>query len=93
MTVDMSIGALSRVGTLLAMERSERQRDSGWIAAITVRLERWLTMQHCTFLHRQSAVNRRNLHQRLGIIVRVENGEFVREDGEHHDTRRPDINC
>ena len=54
---------------------------------IIVRLQRWLTMEHGAFLHRQSAVNRRNLHQRLGIIVRVENGEFVREDGEHHDTR------
>lgn len=39
-----------------------------------------LTMEESATLHRCSSKHRGDLHQSFDIIVRVENGKFVRED-------------
>ena len=44
-----------------------------------------LTMQKRAALHRVATEDRCDFEQRFGIVVRVEAGEFVREDREEND--------
>ena len=79
-------GGLSSAGILLIIVRSANVRPIMGSSDLANTVEKGAA------LHSGPAKDRSNLQNRLGIVGRVENGEFMGKHREEHDPGRPDVN-